>query len=560
MSKINIYSVLPRLFGNNNNTNKKNGTLEENGSGKMSDFDSSTLRAIKNMGFTHIWFIGIIEHSTKSDFSKYGIKPDFKCIVKGEAGSPYAIKDYYDVSPSIADDVENRIDEFKELIKRVHDEGLKIIIDFVPNHISRSYTSDKKPKGINDFGENDDVSKGFYNQNDFYYIIGEELKLPISTDENYKEIPAKATGNDLFSAYPSINDWYETIKLNYGKGYELSNDIFEPIPSTWRKMFHILKYWISIGVDGFRCDMAQMVPVEFWKWILPKIKTNNNNREILFIAEIYQKELYRDFINAGFDILYDKVGVYDTLRSIIKGESYAYNFNNVREETADITDHMCYFLENHDEQRIASEFFSGCAQKAIPAMAIVLLSGNNPYLHYFGQEVGEMGMDCEGFSGLDGRTTIFDYWHIDSVSKLRRGSFSDKFLNSKQASILKSYKDLLSLSRKINHIHYYAIEKENLIIDGELSKKVFAFIRYTDNKELVLIISSFEESEKKIYINISSNFQKILGINNNDVYSWYDINNKNEQQENKFICLNQYAPIYCNIDKLSFTIIKLTKH
>lgn len=76
--------------------------------------------------------------------------------------------------------------------------------------------------------------------------------------EAYKEYPAKATGNNRFDAYPNINDWYETVKLNYGIDYQNGNTPhFNPIPDTWTKMLDILLFWAGKNIDGFRCDMAE---------------------------------------------------------------------------------------------------------------------------------------------------------------------------------------------------------------------------------------------------------------------------------------------------------------
>lgn len=551
--RIKIYSVLPRLFGNTKGRNKPNGTIDENGCGKMSDFDTETLENIKAFGFTHIWFIGVIEHATKTDFSKYNIEKDPNIVVKGEAGSPYAIKDYYDVTPHIADDPNKRIEEFKELIGRVHSSGLKVMIDFVPNHLSRIYKSDKKPSGCNDFGENDDTVKDFMPSNNFYYIPGSRLHLPDDDNMSYEEFPAKATGNDIFSAYPNKNDWYETVKLNYGIDYTGNRTCFEPIPDTWHKMYDILKYWASMGVDGFRCDMAQMVPVQFWQWVIDKMKAYN--KDIVFLAEIYDKNLYRSFINAGFDYLYDKEDVYDTLKMIIKGDCPAFNFGFARENNHDIQRNMCYFLENHDEQRIASDFFASDAERAIPAMALVLLSGNNPYLHYFGQEIGEKGMDSEGFSGIDGRTTIFDYWSLPSVSRLKKGCFSDKYLLDDEKNIFHQYRKLLKCSEIVECFDkYYAIEKENLRLGGDLTAKHFAFVRYNDNDEIVLVVTSFSDKDEVLDIHISKNFLNVLHIDNN---SCYNVSLSSGEKLCDMLCINTYAPIRIKTNGYGYTVLSL---
>ena len=155
--RITIYQVLPRLYGNTVTLNKNNGTLSENGCGKMNDFDARRLKRIKDMGFTHIWYTGLIEHATKTDYSAFGIARDNAEVVKGNAGSPYAIKDYYDIDPDLAVNVPERMKEFEQLVERTHRSGLKMIMDFVPNHVARHYHSDSKPAGVKDLWETDNT-------------------------------------------------------------------------------------------------------------------------------------------------------------------------------------------------------------------------------------------------------------------------------------------------------------------------------------------------------------------------------------------------------------------
>ena len=430
--KIFIYQVLPRLFGNGNTLNRENGTLAENGVGKLSSFDNKTLTEIKKMGFTHIWYTGLLEHASKTDYSSYGIPKDHPDVVKGNAGSPYAIRDYYDISPDLADMVENRIAEFEQLVERSHKNGLKVIIDFVPNHVARQYHSDVKPTKVKDFGVEDDLSVVFDPDNNFYYLPDQKLELqfPVQQGESaYEEFPARATGNDCFTNRPTVNDWYETVKLNYGVDYEHGKtNCFTPVPDTWLKMRDILLYWTAKGIDGFRCDMAEMVPVEFWNWVIPKVKTKN--KALLFIAEVYNPSQYHNYVHWGlFDYLYDKVDLYDTLRDVICNHKPTSEITFCWQRLDGLQSKMLNFLENHDEQRIASDFFIGDPFKAVPGMIVAAIMNVNPVMIYFGQELGEKGMDKEGFSGLDGRTTIFDYWSVDSIRNWRNdGAFGNSGL------------------------------------------------------------------------------------------------------------------------------------
>ncbi len=517
-NKIFIYQVLPRWFGNDSSTNKENSTIEENGVGKLSAFDSKALKEIKKMGFTHVWYTGVLEHASKTDYSAYGIKTDNPDVIKGNAGSPYAIRDYYDISPDLADDVNNRIQEFEELVERTHKAGLKVIIDFVPNHVARQYHSDTKPKKTKDFGEEDNVEIAFAPDNNFYYIPHKRLELQYivgSGNETYYEYPAKATGNDKFDNHPTKNDWYETVKLNYGIDYLNNNTkCFTPIPDTWLKMNEILTYWAEKGVDGFRCDMAEMVPVEFWSWVIPKIKSKN--KDITFIAEVYNPALYHNYIRTGrFDYLYDKVDLYDTIRDVICQRKPTSDITFCWQRIDGIQANMLNFLENHDEQRIASDFFAGNPVKAIPGMIVSATMNTNPVMIYAGQELGERGMDKEGFSGVDGRTTIFDYWSVDSIRNWRNGGvFDGKQLTDEQKELRKFYIKLIQVCRKEEAIgkgSFFDIMYANYQNKGFDSTKQYAFVR-SYKKEVILVVANFADTEASVTINIPREAFNFVGV------------------------------------------------
>ena len=449
-NKLIIYQVFTRLFGNNNNHCINNGSITENGCGKMADFTAKALGEIKKLGATHIWYTGIIEHATQTDYRRHNIQPDHPAIVKGKAGSPYAIKDYYDVDPDLAKDVPERMREFENLVQRTHRSGLKVIIDFVPNHVARQYHSDAQPDGTSQLGSNDDTNYAFSPYNNFYYIPKSELHgqfdMKGTAAESYREFPAKATGNNRFDAYPNITDWYETIKLNYGVDYQNGGTChFDPIPDTWTKMLDIMLFWAGKNIDGFRCDMAEMVPVEFWEWAIPQVKEQYPS--LLFIAEVYNPGEYKNYLFRGkFDYLYDKVGLYDTLRAVTCGYESATAITRSWQSLGGIEKRMLNFLENHDEQRIASDFFASNPRKAIPALIVSACMNTNPMMIYFGQEFGELGMDSEGFSGRDGRTTIFDYWSVDTIRRWRNGGkFDGKMLTEDQKHLYSIYKRLLTL-------------------------------------------------------------------------------------------------------------------
>ncbi len=439
MQKTIIYQMLPRLWGNDKVRPKKNGSLEENGTGKFSDIDRNTLDYLKWMGCSHVWYTGVLRHSTQA--SEEGCVASHPQFVKGRAGSPYAICDYYDVNAYLADNPEDRISEFEELIRRTHEAGLKVLIDFVPNHVSRDYGKITPSAGHPVLGADDDKTVHWKAENDFFYYPGEKLNLPMAAPEGmepYCEYPAMATGNNCYTPNPGVNDWYETIKINYGDTYT----------STWEKMCDIIMFWAAKGVDGFRCDMVELVPPGFFKWLIAKVK--KTYPDVIFIAEVYKKEMYAAYIReTGFDYLYDKSGLYDTLRTVIEKNV---NDNGMPVELwqsttgitrnwqflSDLQPYMLNFLENHDEQRFASDYFGGDAKRTFAPLYVSLFMNTAPFMIYFGEEVGERGMDEEGFSGLNGRTTIFDWWSVGSVRRLRKMIAAGKYMTSSVSGLVKA--------------------------------------------------------------------------------------------------------------------------
>ncbi|MDR0413652.1 MAG: alpha-amylase [Dysgonamonadaceae bacterium] len=506
--KIILYQVLPRLFGNRTPNPVPNGSIEENGCGKLSAFTREVLQELKETGYTHIWYTGVLEHTTQTGYSAWGIRKDHPAVVKGKAGSPYAIKDYYDVDPDLADDVSRRRNELEALIRRTHQAGLKVIIDFVPNHVAREYFSDAKPEGVEDPGASDDKRVAFAPNNNFYYLPGEAFAPEFDLNVNgniYREYPAKATGNDCFSARPSRNDWYETVKLNYGKDYLAGGRLCAaPVVSTWEKMLAILLFWAGKGIDGFRCDMAEMVPVEFWAYAIPRVKEKHPGA--VFIAEIYNPDQYRNYLHRGkFDYLYDKVGLYDTLRSIITGHQPAKAITACWQSVDDIQPQMLNFLENHDEQRIASAFFAGNPFKALPALVVSATLNTNPFMVYFGQERGEPGMDAEGFSGCDGRTSIFDYWSLPS--------FRDE-LSDAQRDLHRYYRKILQLcnqSKAIREGMFYDLMYVNPPSEKFNPDKQYAYLRCHE-EELLLIVANFADKDADLNVFLPAHAFETFGI------------------------------------------------
>lgn len=508
--KIIIYQLLPRLYGNRNTTRKENGSISDNGCGKFNDLTTSVLKSIQQKGVSHIWFTGVIRHATKTDYTAHGIPANHPAIVKGNAGSPYAITDYYDVDPDLAEDVDNRMAEFEALVSRARKARLGVIIDFVPNHVARQYASLCKPKGVKDLGADDNRDHGFNPQNNFYYCPGcsfePYLDLYAGTAEPYHEEPAKATGNDHFDNKPGQNDWYETVKLNYGVDYYAGGvGYFNPVPDTWFKMRDILLFWASKGIQGVRCDMAEMVPVEFWRWAIAEVR--RQYPDYLFIGEVYNPALYRQYVEAGFTYLYDKVGMYDTLRDITAGGS-ATRITSAWQSTDDIANHMLYFLENHDEQRIASQFFAGDAFKAVPAFVVSTLFRSCPYMHYFAQEYGEKGMDKEGFSGCDGRTTIFDYWSVDTMCRAYEGKLTDD-----EKALADIYSRIMNFARTDKTVsgQSYDLMYANPHSASFNPDRQYAFLRRS-GRQLLVVVVNFDSLDRNIKLNIPEHAFEYLNL------------------------------------------------
>lgn len=511
--KIIIYQILPRLL-NKKTSNIPNGTLAENGCGKMAFFTRKVLLKIKKLGVTHVWYTGLLEHATQTDYSSIGIAVDNKAIVKGKAGSPYAIKDYYDIDPDLAVNPKHRMKEFEDLLARTHQAGLKFIMDFVPNHVARQYHSDNLPNGAMDLGEKDDTLSAFSTRNNFYYMPGQYFCSPVTDKTDpYVEFPAKATGNNQFTPAPTLNDWYETIKLNYGVDYMHGGvSHFQPIPDTWSRMLEILLFWGEKGIDAFRCDMAEMVPVEFWNWAIRQVKKHFPN--VIFIAEVYNPGLYYQYVHeGGFDYLYDKVGLYDTLRSVICQRTAASAITSCWQRLGDLQPHMLNFLENHDEQRLASDFFAGTGRKGLAALIVSSCMNTNPFMIYGGQELGERGMDEEGFSGRDGRTSIFDYW---SVSTLRRYFLEgDEKSEIETAELRDFYQKVLTLCNKekalskgkffdLMYVNYDHPQTFN-------SERQYAFLRGF-SQDVILVCANFDNQPHATEIRIPSHAFEYLKI------------------------------------------------
>jgi glycosidase len=499
-TKPRIYQLFVRLFGNTNETRKEDGTLAENGVGKFHDINDTALKSLKDSGFTHIWLTGVLQQATAADYSKIGQPADDPDLLKGLAGSPYAIKDYFDVCPDYAENPEKRLDEFKSLLERIHKHGMKALIDFVPNHVARSYNSDVQPelnfgtKG-ND-GAGDDMSIFFCPRNNFFYLKpdgnGPPLHLPTCQDGqpisptcklpgikcdgffDGEKDHGKVTGNNVVSWTPSLNDWYETVKLNYGfdftkadksvREFPNANTPDKAIPDTWKKMDRVLEHWQSMGVDGFRCDMSHMVPPEFWNWAIAKARARHV--DVVFIGEAYDNDPAKvpgvdpvisklhggksnvmfDLLDAGFNAVYDDP-TYRAIKKIYEGPGWANDIDDARTDDF-IFENSLRYAENHDEVRIAAKSQWGGLEMKVGAPVSAILYGlsRGPVMLYNGQEVGEPGEGIEGFGSNDARTSIFDYWSMPELVKWVNGhKYDGGKLSDEQKRLRSFYSRLINL-------------------------------------------------------------------------------------------------------------------
>ena len=561
-SRERIYELFVRLFGNTNSRRKRNGTLAENGCGKFADITDVAIQQIAGMGFTHIWLMGVLRHATTTSYGLPGLEADDTDLMKGLAGSPYAIKDCFDVAPDLAINPEHRNHEFRELIERIHIAGLKVLIDYVGNHVSRAYRSEIRPDL--DFGRTDDRSCFFASQNNFFYLGasdqggGPPLHLPTYNRETRQPISptcavkgdcdglfaaemnsGRVTGNNSITWTPSIHDWYETVKLNYGfeftgrfnpqRAFPHASEVAASIPDTWLKMDAILAHWQALGVDGFRCDMAHMIPPEFWAWSIARAR--RCNPAVFFMAEAYNdyftvrttapevvalddQPLFPGLLHAGFNAVYGH-DAYRVIKDIYDGARWANDIDKVLGYDY-VFHHSVLYAENHDEVRLASpNAWSGLgASVGRTASAVLFGLSRGPILFYNGQEVGEPAVEAEGFSDADGRTTLFDYWAMPELSKWVNGQeFDGGQLSEEQKELRRFYSRLIAIcgSETFRRGQFMSLNGLNIEnpeygrLDGETASGhwLYAFLRYDPaSSQRLFAVANLHESHDFTHVHV----------------------------------------------------------
>ncbi len=550
-----VYQLVVRLFGNVKNTNEWNGDLVTNGVGKFAHIDQTAIGELKDLGATHIWLTGVLQQATNTDYSHIGQPADDPDILKGKAGSFYAIKDYFDVSPDYALDPEKRLDEFEALVERIHAADMKVIIDFVPNHVARTYESDIRPDLS--FGKDDDTSVFFAPDNNFFYLNdppGQKLNIPapehwprpdgpdgasadgtIEQEDNdgtpEGDVP-KVTGNDVTTAEVSVTDWYETIKLNYGYDFTTGESHFDEgageVPDTWQKMDAVLAYWQEMGVDGFRCDFAHLVPIEAWEYLIENAR--ERDPDVYFVAEAYEGAggppgfSFPNFIQIGFDAVYDD-GSYDLIKGIFCCGNWANDLDE-RLPSDFMYSKFLRYTENHDERRIASPLVEGqnpddsgfgSFEAGKPVSGLLYLLGDGPILIYNGQEVGEEGADEEGFSGADGRTTIFDYWTMPRLAQWVNGhQYDGGGLDEDRKELRRWYKRLIGVAQQPGFAsgNIYSLQSVNKDdADYTSGQWIYSFLRYDSQRDAVwLVVANLSDQEHSFDLKIPDEAAQFAGF------------------------------------------------
>ena len=561
--KLRIYQMFPRLFGNTNTNRVPNGTYEQNGCGKFADLNDEVLSSLKKLGFDAIWVTGVLRQATTRDYSSIGLPPDDPDLLKGIAGSPYAIRDYYDVCPDYALDPAKRVEEFKSLLTRAKQHDLKIFMDFIPNHVARSYASVIHPE--RDFGREDRGTE-FFSADDFYNLKpdshGPPLRLatfdprkkePLTPttkviwDDQQNRFPGlkekidglfpgeakrgRVTGDNQNTWTPNQDCWYETIKFNYGynftegaKGRRRHPTVAQPdfpVPNLWKKMDAVIAYWQEMGVDGFRCDVAHIVPSEFWHWALARAR--ERNPKTFFYAECYEGDVRLEvpdanpelapfrsnptsLLEAGFDAVYGH-DAYKRLMEIYQDKAWANDLDSAG-RAGFVGDNSVRYAENHDEVRVASPQVSpkhwGGHGPLVgrPVSGILFGLSRGPVMVYYGQEVGEPAdVGAAGFELDKGRTTFFDYWSVPTLIQwMNHGKYDGGALPELNQNLRAFYGRLLnSLTHPAlaqgNFIPLNPANRENAfyhVADGkrENGRWLYSFLRYDPVSQRTLLVAA----------------------------------------------------------------------
>jgi glycosidase len=476
--------------------------------GQFNALTAERLDEIKDLGVDYLWLTGVLEHASRDQTD-----PD---VVKGEAGSYYAIYDNWDVSAQ-----SGSMADFEALIDRAHDAGLRVIIDFVANHTARMHRTDVLCKQHLDFGRQDRTDAFFHRDNNYYYITDDSFTPPTQNDVDgadgvfdtdifaagvQLENPARVTGNDIVSANPASQDWFETVKLNYGYDIQSRQAHYNPRPRTWMQMLDVAQYWVEKGVDGFRVDFAHAVPIEFWRYFASELRRVQPS--VFLLAEAYESDQrmrlpgfsYHAMLEAGFDSVYNSEMYWamhnqvvrpGTMRNANPMRSPAMNDNILRRGFM-----FTQYMENHDEMRAASRHFAPWVgdreQRSRLGLAYTTYLGLTPghLMLHGGQELQEDASVFGGYAGDNGRSSIFDFVYQSQTRTWLHGTRPQWMIDFRN-----KYKRLLELKEEPAFAKPHSYEHPSFIdLDGanwfkEESKWIASYVRF-DGDDAYLVVAN----------------------------------------------------------------------
>ncbi len=310
-------------------------------------------------------------------------------------------------------------------------------------------------------------------------------------------------------------------------------------------MDRVLEHWQALGVDGFRCDMAHMVPPEFWKWAIAKSRARHI--DVVFVGEAYDNDPTKvpgvdpvisklhdgrsnvmfDLLDAGFNGVYDDP-TYRMIKKIYEGPGWANDIDDARSDDF-IFENSLRYAENHDEVRIAAQSqWGGLGMKVgVPVSAILFGLSRGPIMLYNGQEVGEPGEGLEGFGGNDARTSIFDYWSMPEFVKWANGhKYDGARLSAEQKQLRSFYGRLLNVLdepafRDGVCIPLNAANRDNpnygrLPNEQPSGHWLYSFLRHDpESSQTFLIVVNLNpwESFKNVRIVVPSSVAQQIGLN-----------------------------------------------
>lgn len=515
-----IYQLFVRHFSNHIRGGQPWGTREQNGCGTFNGINDRALEALARMGVTHVWLTGVIRHATQTPHP--GLPADPACIVKGIAGSPYAVTDYYDVDPDLAENPAERMTEFRNLLLRCRRWGMVPMIDFIPNHVSRNYHSRH-----DHLGSMDNKHVFFSRDNAFYYLEpqGGDTSMSLPDGEFVPERGCgRVTGNNAATWQPSVYDWYETVKLNYGSDYRHGSHAADALPGimapasylprTWHEMNRILEFWQGVGVGGFRCDMAHLVPLPFWRWVIAESRLRDEG--VFFMAEAYNDhmklcsgDVLPALLSVGFNGVYDSSS-YQAVRTMYEGGAWANDLDKYQNPDSPMARGGVRYIENHDEPRIAAPAaWGGVGQRVMPAAMVAQYASTcGPVLIYNGQETAERADGPSGFGGDNGRTSIFDYTSLPRFQDwTNNGAFDGSLLTAELKALRRFTAQLLPLLQHpaLSCGSFYGLNWVNrdnpnfgrLPGENTSGHRLYAFLRHhRKSKSTVLVVCNFDPTQE----------------------------------------------------------------